>query len=313
MTELAIVIPAYKATYLKETLDSIANQTDKRFNLYIGDDCSPYNIESIVMEYKDRIPLIYKRFESNLGGKDLVAQWERCINLTSKEEYIWLFSDDDTMEPRCVESFYKLISTKPSEQLIHFNVNMIDSTDGCKIKTLPKFPQNLTAGEFLQLKLKGKIISFVVEFIFSRKLYEDVNGFQKFDLAWGSDFITWLKMAGISKKGITTIQENDCLVNWRKSLENISPNKSKPILIRKIKALISNASIIQNELAKHSDRYQPCRKSFRWVRFPLGEIFRNRYHLTTHEIRQLCQMYYQEVGYFFKTLLLYIRISIIKK
>ena len=81
--DLAIVIPAYKKTYLQKTLESIANQTDKRFHLYIGDDCSPYDLKSIVEEFSDRIPLTYHRFKENLGGKDLVAHWERCIALTT--------------------------------------------------------------------------------------------------------------------------------------------------------------------------------------------------------------------------------------
>ena len=74
--KLAIVIPAYKAKYLSETLDSIASQTDKRFCVYIGDDCSPEKIDNIVSQYKDKFNYVYQHFDTNLGGKDLVAQWE---------------------------------------------------------------------------------------------------------------------------------------------------------------------------------------------------------------------------------------------
>jgi len=35
---LAIVIPYYKRTFFEETLQSLANQTDKRFQVYVGDD-----------------------------------------------------------------------------------------------------------------------------------------------------------------------------------------------------------------------------------------------------------------------------------
>ena len=49
--QLAIVIPAYKAKYLPETLDSLVAQTDKRFHVYIGDDKSPEDIETIVKRY----------------------------------------------------------------------------------------------------------------------------------------------------------------------------------------------------------------------------------------------------------------------
>ena len=38
---LAIVIPYFKLTFFEATLQSLANQTDKRFKVYIGDDASP--------------------------------------------------------------------------------------------------------------------------------------------------------------------------------------------------------------------------------------------------------------------------------
>lgn len=38
---LSIVIPYYKIDYFEETITSLKNQTDKRFNLYIGNDFSP--------------------------------------------------------------------------------------------------------------------------------------------------------------------------------------------------------------------------------------------------------------------------------
>ena len=106
---LAIIIPAYKATFLSAALESIAAQICKDFTLYVGDDCSPEPIGDIVEQYRDRIELVYLRFNTNLGGKDLVAQWERCIAMSQDEPYIWLFSDDDVMEPSCVELLLKTI------------------------------------------------------------------------------------------------------------------------------------------------------------------------------------------------------------
>ena len=37
---LAIVIPYYKIAFFEETLKSLANQTNKQFIVYIGDDAS---------------------------------------------------------------------------------------------------------------------------------------------------------------------------------------------------------------------------------------------------------------------------------
>lgn len=88
--KLAIVIPAYKACFFREVLDSLAKQSRRDFTVYIGDDASPDDLESIVSDYKDQLDIFYFRFEQNWGGRDLVAHWERCIEL-SDEPLIWLF------------------------------------------------------------------------------------------------------------------------------------------------------------------------------------------------------------------------------
>lgn len=73
---MAIVIPAYKGRFLKETLDSIAVQAHKdEFVLYIGDDASPERLDKIVESYQNKVNLVYHRFSENMGGKDLVAHW----------------------------------------------------------------------------------------------------------------------------------------------------------------------------------------------------------------------------------------------
>ena len=92
--KLAIIIPAYKARFFREVLDSIVRQSNRDFTVYIGDDASPDDLESIVSDYKDKLDIFYFRFEQNWGGRDLVAHWERCIEL-SDEPLVWLFSDDD--------------------------------------------------------------------------------------------------------------------------------------------------------------------------------------------------------------------------
>jgi glycosyltransferase involved in cell wall biosynthesis len=97
--ELAIVIPAYKSLYFRETLRSISIQDQKDFTLYIGDDASPDDLLSIVNEFQSCIPIIYKRFESNLGGTDLVGHWERCIDMVvNGEKWIWLQSVKDKLK-----------------------------------------------------------------------------------------------------------------------------------------------------------------------------------------------------------------------
>lgn len=37
----------------------------------------------------------------------------RCVDMNQGENWIWLFSDDDVMEPRCVEEFYQTVKAHP--------------------------------------------------------------------------------------------------------------------------------------------------------------------------------------------------------
>lgn len=230
---LAIVIPAYKASFLQAALESIAKQTCMKFTLYIGDDCSPYDLKSIVELYKERIDLVYHRFDFNLGGKDLVAQWTRCVDMTQGEPYIWLFSDDDIMEDNCVDAFYTTLKLSGNKDLFHFNVKVID--DEGKVTRVPAaYPNKLDNLSFYAGKIRGKYMSLVVENIFSRSVYEKYGGFQKFDLAWGSDTATWIKFS-----------EDDCFENilgayvfWRSGTQNISPDLSAPIAMRKLFAIV---------------------------------------------------------------------------
>lgn len=226
---LAIVIPAYKLDFFKSALDSLVAQTCKAFTVYIGDDCSPSDFRQLTDEYQDRLDIVYHRFDTNMGGKDLVGQWRRCIEMTNNEPWLWLFSDDDVIGPRCVELFYERIhSGSHYSDIFHFDVKIIDA-QGNIVGNTTDYPHIISSKDFFMKKESAKIDSFVVEYIFSREIYERVGGFENFDLAWGSDIATWVKMG--LEKGIETIKGDN--VYWRKSDKNITPNVNKEMVFRK--------------------------------------------------------------------------------
>ena len=222
LKKLAIVIPAYKARFLPETLESIAQQSDKRFTVYVGDDASPDNIKQICDEFTDRFDLVYTRFNENLGHKSLVAQWNRCIELSS-EPWIWLFCDDDVMEPGCVEMFYKTVDREKNKfRVLRFNTLTIND-DGEVININPPHPLTESGSQFIYHRLKSQRLSYVSEYIFSRKSYAENKGMIDFPIAWCSDEASWL---AFSKNGeILTIQ--GVYVLWRRGAYNITPSGAK--------------------------------------------------------------------------------------
>lgn len=231
--DLAIVIPAYKADFFRQTLESIANQTCKDFVLYIGDDASPYHLQDIIIDFEARIDIKYKRFEENLGGTDLIAQWERCIELSKLEKWIWLFSDDDLMDRNCVENFYLTIEeTGETHDLYRFNTARIDHLNQILIEK-EEHPIVEEGYEFLKRKLKVEINSYAVEFIFCRSVYKKI-GFVNFPAAWASDDATWALWG--EEKGIRLIPGS--LVYWRYSEFNISGAQNPRIAQQKLNAVI---------------------------------------------------------------------------
>lgn len=230
---LVIVIPAYKPEFLALTLQSIARQQFKCFRVYVGDDASPADLAGICRNYEQELDLHYVRFPFNLGQKNLVAHWNRCVQLTT-EPWVWLFSDDDLMEPDCVGRLLDGIRSEGERfDLFHFNVTTIDAA-GAVLRHEPEFPPALAAHEFAAARLRCELASYAPDYIFSRAAFDRIGGFVEFPLAWCSDDATWIAIAG--SRGIRTLDGPK--VRWRLSGQNISASSGTTVL-SKAEALVS--------------------------------------------------------------------------
>ena len=228
---LAIVIPAYKSSFLRDVLASISNQTCREFQVYVGDDASRENVGAIVHEFSRRLPIRYHRFEKNLGAISLANHWKRCIQL-GKEPWVWLFSDDDIMDPECVEKFYQEWSaTEGRHDLYRFNTTSIDC-GGRTLSDNSPHPQNERGPDFLVARLRGGRTSTAQELIFARSAWEAAGGFPDFPLGWASDdaFIATLG----ARKPIRVVPGPR--LRWRLSGKNISTNNSFGLALKKLEA-----------------------------------------------------------------------------
>lgn len=245
--QLAIVIPAYKSTFLAATLQSLAEQQVKDFRVYIGDDASQEPIEAIVADFQNSLNITYKRFALNEGGKDLTRHWRRCIEMTNCEPWIWLLPDDDFATPDCVSAFLSASSTdRGHRKLYRFQTSHINSKGELLLKTISCPPLESNA-EFLLNKLQFKRSSSVAEYIFSKGQYEKAGGFTSLPFAWGSDDWLWIMLS--QEDDIVTLQGGTVLL--RQSNLNISAN-TKDYTQKKFKAkyqffelLLSNKQFLQ--------------------------------------------------------------------
>ena len=120
----SVTIPAYKAKYFKECIDSILAQTYSDFELIIVNDASPEDLDSIVSSYSDS-RIRYYINEKNCGAVNVVDNWNKCLEY-AKGEYIICMGDDDRLLPNCLEEYVKLMEKYPGLGVYHAWTEIID-------------------------------------------------------------------------------------------------------------------------------------------------------------------------------------------
>lgn len=294
--KIAIIIPAYKADFFEQTLESIAQQTCKAFTVYIGDDASPYDIRTIADKFNGAFNLVYKRFDDNLGSKDLVSHWERCMAMAEDEEWIYLFSDDDIMPKDAIERIHISISRHPDALFFRFQLAVIDEENSV-LHSNQALASGITSAEVMLTNyLKGKNSSAACEYIFNRKLLME-HGFIHFPVAWCSDVATWYLYAKAG--GVVNITGYP--VFWRNAAgKNISNNNT--IIAPKAKALSSFIIWLKENWPGKADR-KIKRALARFIRTNLRISFNREYD--NKMLYEICKAYSKFD--FFRALVIYIR------
>jgi glycosyltransferase involved in cell wall biosynthesis len=242
---LAIVIPYHKFHFFEELLQSIANQTDKRFRVYIGDDQSKVDPIPLLEKYSGAFSFEYERFTDNLGGISLVKQWNRCLEMIQDEEWVLLLGDDDTLSDNVVEQFYSHIEEiKSTANVVRYATYKIDENSQ-RISSKYTHPKLELASDFLFRDTRSSLS----EFIFKKKEMQSI-GFKDFPLAWFSDILAVLEFSHF--KSIYTI--NDAYMNIRISGFSISGSVDNYKL--KSKATFEFYNFLLTEKKKYFSRKQ---------------------------------------------------------
>ena len=216
---LSFVLPAWKSRYLQPAIASIAGQTCPDWELIVIDDCSPEPLGEIVSAFKDS-RIRYVRNEKNLGGRNLVRQWNHCISF-AKGDYIVLAADDDIYKPGFCEEILRLARKYPHADLIHSSVEQIDE-NGEHLFDDSILPEFTSKYEYLNWWLTGRSFTCIGNFAFKRTALLAMGGFMDFPCAFGSDIATPISL---SKNGVANTQE--MLFCFRQSTQHLSADSSR--------------------------------------------------------------------------------------
>lgn len=219
MPTLSFILPAWKARFLKEAVASIIAQTCPDWELVVVDDCSPEPLREIVESFGD--PRIrYVRNEQNLGGKNLVRQWNHCITFATGD-YIVLAADDDLYRPTFCAECIRLANKYPKADLIHSSVEQIDEA-GKHLEDDSILPEFTNKYEYLNWWVTGKSFTCIGNFAFKRTALLELGGFIDFPCAFGSDIATPI---ALSRNGVANTAE--MLFCFRQSTQHLSADSSR--------------------------------------------------------------------------------------
>lgn len=123
-TLVSVVMPAYKARYLPEALESVRWQTYRPLELVVCDDCRTDDVRRVVEQFAREVdfPVRYQHNETRLNEMKNLA---RCIEL-ARGDYIKPLYDDDLLQPECVASLLALMQGNPDVSLASSRRRRID-------------------------------------------------------------------------------------------------------------------------------------------------------------------------------------------
>lgn len=218
---ISFVMPAYKPQFLKQAIDSIVMQSFQDWELIIVDDCSPYNLNKIVSAYTDTRIRYYKNSQ-NIGGNNLVMQWNHSIQYATGQ-WIVLAADDDVYVSDFCLQVNKLTQAHPLVNLIRTRVVIIDEdgNPGWRDRTFPEF---IDKYEYLDNWIDNKAFICVGNFAFRRTALMDIGGFIDFPCAFNSDIATPI---ALSANGVANSE--DILFQFRNSNIHLSAHGTHPL------------------------------------------------------------------------------------
>lgn len=188
------LLPAYKAAFFAEALDSIKKQSYYNFKVIVSDDFSPENLKKIydsIVGSDSRF--VYRRNDVNMGGKSLVSHWNLLVDLCDTEFFI-MASDDDVYEPAYLEEIDKLTQKYPDVNLFRGRVKKIDESGLLLIDDI-LYPELLDQAHFFSQIFSGNYISCEANFCYRTQPFKENAKYVDFPAAWFSDDATHILMS----------------------------------------------------------------------------------------------------------------------
>ena len=241
--KISIIVPAYKPFFLKECLDSIFAQTYTNFELIVVNDCSPFDLDSIIDFFSDN-RLIYYKNSVGYGAERLVDNWNNSLNYASGK-YVICMGDDDKLLPNCLENYIKLIMKFPELDVFHAQTQIINEKS--ELISLQESRPILESVYSAIWHLWQGQRQFIGDWLFRVETLKNIGGYTFTPYAWAADHLTVFSLA--QNKGIANMQTFG--FQYRENSNSIT--KDSTCTKKKIEAMLYAKDWYKKFLSKHSN------------------------------------------------------------
>ena len=251
---VSVVMPAYNSEkYIEESIESIINQSYKKWELIIVEDCSTDDTMKKIQKYKylDNIRVI--KNDSNMG---IAYSTNKAINY-SIGKYIALIDDDDVSLPDRLQLQVDYLSKHTNIDILGGRCITIDSngnliTYGDEPKSNPNF---------IRAELLFKMVNIANSTLMFRKKFFTENGLQIRDNCYGIQDLAFYKDCALLGT-MTSIEQP--LTKWRKHNTNTTDKMFKDYYVerKKIYKKIQNEHIKKSGYDLTIDEYSIINKAF---------------------------------------------------
>lgn len=224
MAKYTFLVPAYKPDFLDIAIGSMLSQSFEDFNIIISNDCSPYDLKSIVDRYKD-IRITYRENPTNIGGYRLVDHWNKLVELCDSP-YLIIAADDDIYDSNFLADVDNKCKEYPQVDVIRTRTCRINGVDDV-IDIEGIFDSFGNEVDAIYNSFCSNQIWCVGNYVFKTETLKHKGGFIDFPYAWFSDLATALMM---SRNGICYTTHFG--FKFRLSETNISSSKKNKLIDR---------------------------------------------------------------------------------
>ncbi|GIU81227.1 MAG: glycosyltransferase [Acidobacteria bacterium] len=237
MPYFSVIIPTYnRAQFIKQTIESVLNQTFTDFEIIVVDDGSTDNTKEVVESIKDeRIVYHYKRNEERSVARNTGVKLARG-------EYVTFLDSDDLLYENHLQTALEMVEKYNQPEWFHLGYEIKNLADGTckKINFLPEIA-NSKLIEGNHLSCRG---------VFIRKDIALKNPFNP-KLSSSEDYELWLRLA--SRYPLYCDNKVTSVLVQHDSRSVTKVNKEK---------LISQIGILEESLAKDEEFMKVFGKDF---------------------------------------------------